>query len=458
MQHDDMTLDVSIEDNVSKPSTLLFGFQHLLALTGIWVFPVLIGQILHLDAQAVSWIIQACFFTTGLVTILQSSRILKLPVVQGPTGAFFIAVLTGGATYGMAATFGSMVVAGAIFMLLTIPLGNLGILGRLARFVASPVVFGTLLVIVGASLADVGLSGWFGIPGSPSYGAQSFQIAVVTALIIVACMVFGGKTLVRKGSLLWGIIGGTLVAWMTGYWSLPSLASASVLDLPRLLPFGFGVAWPMVVLMMLAFLHAGVEAMGIYSLLARWGGQDMPIDRVHRGLFSEFFGCCVGALFGGLGTTSYPENVGIIKVSRVASRRVTLVAGAFALALSFLPKLALLIAGLPPCVLAAASTILFGIIAVSGIQMLAKVDWDELNIAVAAPSFIIALGVSHVPADLLGKLSPAVSSFLKPMMLGTVLLVVLHILINHVARPWMARSRIDGIAVGEPAASSTVQH
>lgn len=458
MQHDDMKLDVSIEDHVSTPSTLLFGFQHLLALTGIWVFPVLIGQILHLDAQAVSWIIQACFFTTGLVTILQSSRILKLPVVQGPTGAFFIAVLTGGATYGLAATYGSMVVAGALFMLLAIPLGKLGILGRLARFVAAPVVFGTLLVIVGGSLADVGLSGWFGIPGTQSYGAQSFQIAVVTALIIVACMVFGGKTLVRKGALLWGIIGGTLVAWLSGSWTLPSLSGASVLDLPRLLPFGFAVAWPMVILMMLAFLHAGVEAMGIYALLARWGGQEMPTERVHRGLFSEFFGCCIGALFGGLGTTSYPENVGIIKVSRVASRRVTLAAGVFALALSFVPKLALLIAGLPPCVLASASTILFGIIAISGIQMLARVDWDELNIAVAAPSFIIALGVTHVPADLMARLSPAVSSFLKPMMLGTVLLVVLHILINHVARPWLARAGRTRATMGEAVASSPVQH
>jgi xanthine/uracil permease len=147
----------------------------------------------------------------------------------------------------------------------------------------------------------------------------------------------------------------------------------------------------------------------------------------------------VGAAFGGLGTTSYPENIGIIRITRIGSRFVTLAAGVFAIVLSLFPKLALFIAALPGPVLGAASTILFGIIAVSGIQILNRVEWDELNLAVAAPSFIISLGTMFLPADIVALLPNSVASIVtQPMMVGVIMLVVLNTLINMVIRPRLA--------------------
>jgi uracil-xanthine permease len=436
---DDVLFDVSIEDKLPLARTAVFGFQHLLALTGIWVFPILVGQALHLSTAQVSHIVQACFFTTGLVTMLQSSRILKLPVVQGPTGSFFLAVLTSGLAYGLGAAYGSMMVAGFIAMLLTLPFGGLGLMGRLLKYVATPIVYGVLLIIVGASLSSVGLSGWFGIPQTPSFGMPSFYVGCFTAIVVMLCMIFGGNSFVRRGALLWGVILGTLLSYVLGDWRLPDFSSAAFMALPQAFPFGFSVSPPLVLLMLLAFLQAGAEAMGIYTLLGTWGKQEITQERVHRGLFSEYLGCALGAIFGGLGTTSYPENIGIIRISKIASRFVTLTAGGFAIVLSLFPKLSLLIAGLPAPVLAAASTILFGIIAVSGMQMLARVEWDELNIVVAAPSFIISLGAAYIPPEILSLLPASVASFLKPMMLGTIMLIVLNIIVNHVVRP-----RIEG--------------
>jgi len=436
---DEVRLDVGIEDRLPLGRTAVFGFQHLLALTGIWVFPILIGQVLNLTTQQVSYIVQASFFTVGIVTVLQSSRILKLPVVQGPTAGFFIAVMAGGLAYNLGAAFGSMVVAGLIAMLLTLPVGGLGVMGRLMKFIATPIFYGMLLVIVGAGLASVGLSGWFGVPQTPTFGMASFTVACFTALVVLACMIFGGDSLIRRGALLWGVILGTLLSWIMGIWQLPDFSSSAVVALPQIFPFGFSVEPALVILMLLVFLQTGAEAMGIYSLLGKWGKQEITTERVHRGLFSEYFGCAVGAAFGGLGTVSYPENVGIIRVSKIGSRFVTLMAGAFAIALSLIPALSLLIAGLPPPVLAAASTLLFGIIGVSGIQMLASIEWDELNICVAAPSFIIALGSDHIPQEILARLPASVTGFLKPIMLGTLMLIVLNITVNHMIRPRLSR-------------------
>ena len=68
-------------------------------------------------------------------------------------------------------------------------------------------------------------------------------------------------------------------------------------------------------------------------------------------------------------------------------------AGGAAILIGLLPIFGVVIASLPVPVLAAASTLLFGIIAISGVQMMQTVVWDELNLAVAGTSFIVSLGL-----------------------------------------------------------------
>lgn len=432
-------LKVGFDDRLPAARTGLFGLQHLLALTGIWIFPVLIGSTLKLSQLQVSHIVQGCFLMTGLITLLQSSRLLRLPIVQGPTAAFFAALTAAGATYGLGTAFGSMTVAGLIFMALSIPIRRFGLFGYIARAASTPVVFGTLFLIIGAQLAVIGLPGWFGVKGLPGYGATNFWISVVTVVVVLACLMLGGHTLVRRGAVVWGIAAGSLVAAVTGVWS-PSFDGSRVLGAPEALPFGFGVQWSVVVVMLLAFFQAGAESAGMYQMIGGWGGERVSLERTNRGLFTEFLGTTVGSLFGGIGTTSYPENAGIVRITGVGSRYVTACAGAAALVLAFVPSVALFLAGLPGQVLSAASTLLFGIIAMSGVQMLGSVEWDDLNLSVAAPSFIISLGLQFLPADLVAPLPQAAQTFVSsPMMLGIVLLVVLHVIVNLGLRPLLER-------------------
>lgn len=436
MHHDklDSPLHVGIEDRLPAGQTLLYALQHLLALTGIWVFPVLLGRALNLSAAQTGGLVQACFVTTGIVTVLQSGRILRLPVVQGPTAAFFVAVLSVAHSEGMGTAFGSMAVAALIFAALSIPIGRLGIVGSFARYISPPLVFGTLLVIIGAQLAAVGPTGWFGT--SAASLPASALAALVTVCAVLAAMVLGGQSLLKRGALLWGIVAGTLAYAALDRYQLPDLSQVHWIAVPTPWPFGFSVSAPVVLLMLIAFLQASAEAMGMYTLLAGWDGQSLDTRRVNRGLFTEFLGCALGAVFGGLGTTSYPENVGIIRVSGVASRRVTLVAGIVAIALGVVPKIGMLIAGLPGPVLSAASTVLFGIIAVSGLQMLGRIEWDELNMAVAAPAFIFSLGTMYLPPAVVARCPGFLQAIVtQPMLVGVVLLVVLNTVVNLWIRP-----------------------
>ncbi|MGZ7446101.1 uracil-xanthine permease family protein [Paenibacillus sp. TH7-28] len=430
------TLQVGIEDKLSIGANLTYGFQHLLALTGIFLFPVLIGQALNLEFQTIGYLIQACFLTTGLVTILQSGKMLRLPVVQGPTAAFFVAVLSASASVGLGTAFGSMAVAGVIFMLLALPIRKFGLIGHINKFIAPPIVYGTLLIIIGAQLADIGLKNWF---GSANIGVN-FAASIVTVGCVLALMIFGGNTILRRGALLWGIIAGTLFFAVFGSVDFSAVATAGWFRLPEVFPFGFGISIPVVILMLLAFLQASAEAVGMYTLLTKWGKQELDSTRVNRGLFGEFLGCTLGAVFGGLGTTSYPENIGIVRVSGIGSRYVTMTAGIMAVILGLIPKVGLFIASLPSAVLSAASTILFGIIAISGIQMVSKVKWDELNLAVAGSSFIISLGTMYLPAELTAGLPLAIQSVVtQPMLVGVVMLIVLNTIVNVWIRPVLER-------------------
>ncbi|EWT06674.1 hypothetical protein N864_19095 [Intrasporangium chromatireducens Q5-1] len=425
-------LTVGFDARLPTGRTALFGAQHLLALTGIWLFPGIIGQALSLTPGQVGLITQGCFLMTGVITILQSSRLLRLPIVQGPTAAFMVAIIASAQNFGLGTAFGSMMVAGLVFALLSLPLRRCGLFGRVAAVAAHPIVFGTLFVIIGAQLATIGLSGWFGQPGAPGHGWPLLLVSGCTVLAVMACTILGGRGVLRRASIFWGILAGTVLAASLGLWEIPDLSAVPMLGAPELLPFGFGVDAAAVGLMLLAFLQAGTESMGMYQLIGRWGGEQVDVERTNRGLFTEFLGSVVGAACGGIGTTSYPENAGIVRVSGIGSRFVTMGAGIMAVVLAFIPKVGLLVAGLPGPVLAAASTVLFGIIALSGIQLLGEVVWDELNLMVAAPAFIIALGTLFLPDEIVAALPPALAGIVtNPMMVGVALLLVLHLVVNH---------------------------
>ncbi len=433
-------LEVGFDDRVPAGKLVLFAVQHLLTLSAIWVFPVLIGVTLGLGTDDVTPMVQASFLLAGVVTVLQSSRIVRLPIVQGPTAAFFAALLTAGATYGLDVAYGSMIVAGVIFMLLTLPIGRLGVLVHVLRFATEPLVFGTMCVIIGAQLAVLGLPGWFGAEGEPGYGWDLFWVGLVTLLTVLACLLLGRDTLVKRAAVLIGMLAGCCVAAATGVWSAPDLAGAALVGVPSILPFGFAVQWPIVLLMLLAFLESSAEAVGMYTLVSRWGDRPLSRSTINRGLFTEYAGSVLGGLFGGIGTATYPENAGIIRVTRVGSRRVTMAAGLIAIALAFLPVVSAFAAGLPGAVLAAASTILFGIIAMSGVQMMAGVVWDDLNLAVAGTAFALALGGQWLPEALTGTMPEWLRAVVTtPMMFGAVLLIVLNALVNHLLRPALAR-------------------
>src|SRR5690606_16692160 len=97
---------------------------------------------------------------------------------------------------------------------------------------------------------------------------------------------------------------------------------------------------------------------------------------------------------GGVGTTTYAENIGVMASSRVYSTAAYWVAGLTALALAFLPKFGALINTIPPGVLGGAGIILYGMIGVMGVRIWVqnRVDFSNaINLMAAGAGLIVAI-------------------------------------------------------------------
>lgn len=77
-----------------------------------------------------------------------------------------------------------------------------------------------------------------------------------------------------------------------------------------------------------------------------------PSHAINRGIFMEGLGCVLSGFWGsGNGSTSYAMNIGTIGITRVASRRVIIVAGALMIVFGLVSKVGALFISIPDPIL-----------------------------------------------------------------------------------------------------------
>jgi xanthine/uracil permease len=242
--------------------------------------------------------------------------------------------------------------------------------------------------------------------------------------------------------VLWGIVLGTVAYSLFAPLSLSRIGQSGWLWAPSVFPFGFSVNPVLVALFFLMLTTASCTALSQYHLVSRWGNEAVSSTRMSAGIFTESVGAAVAAVVGGMSTTAYPDCVGILKVSRVGSVFVTVMAGAVLLVLGFVLKFDAVFVVIPSSVIAAAATVMFGMILVAAVGMLRDVQWDTLNSIVLGFPFMVSLGGLFVsPATLQTYPLLLRTAIGQPILTGSLLIVVLHLTLNVGLRPWWARKR-----------------
>jgi xanthine/uracil permease len=277
-------------------------------------------------------------------------------------------------------------------------------------------------------VANVALPGWIGRADSPGFPLINFGAGSVAVAVLIAVSLWGGRF--RRAAILIGLACGTIVYAIFQPVSLAAVTNAPLLVTPQIFPFGFALQPDLVVVFLLVLLPASIGSMALYQMVGGWGGQNVTSARMSQGVFAIGLGGVLAGLVGGFSTIVYPDNIGMLRTTRVGSRYATLAAGVLLIVLGGCVKFDLLLVVVPLPVLSAAATLLFGIVLMHGVHILANVAWDDRKFIVAGLAMLVALGGMFLSPEVLAQMPLLMKLVItQPVISGGLTLVVLHSLL-----------------------------
>ncbi|MGK7378826.1 nucleobase:cation symporter-2 family protein [Planococcus sp. 1R117A] len=419
------------------------GLQHLLAMyAGAVLVPLIVGGALGLTSEQLTYLVAIDILLCGVATILQivNTRFfgIGLPVVLGCTFTAVGPMIAIGGEYGISAIYGSILVSGLIVVLIS------GFFGSLVRFFP-PVVTGSVVTIIGITLIPVAVNNMGGGQGASDFGSlTNIGLSFGTLLFIILVYKFA-TGFVKAISILLGLAAGTIAATLMGVVDFTAINEASYFHMVE--PFYFGLPtfeWSAIITMTLVALVSLVESTGTYFALSDITGKKLSEKDLSKGYRAEGLAIILGGIFNSFPYTAFSQNVGLIQMSGVKSRKVILITGLMLIALGFLPKVAAATTIIPTAVLGGAMIAMFGMVISQGIKMLSKViSESQENSMIIACSVGIGLGVTVVPeifAQLPGSLQILTSNGIVA---GSVTAIVLNILFHMIPSKRKAKAAVS---------------
>jgi len=375
---------------------LLVGLQHVLLMYGGAVaVPLIVGQAAGLSREEIAFLINADLLVAGIATLVQSIGIgpvgIRMPVMMGASFAAVgsMVVMAGMPGVGLQGIFGATIAAG-LFGLVLAPF-----MSRIVRFFP-PLVTGTVITSIGLSLFPVAVN-WAG-GGSKVTEFGGLQYLAVAALVLAIILVVNRflRGFWVNVSVLIGMGIGYVLAGCLGMVDLNGMGQAPWLQVVTPLHFGMPTFELAPVLSMcLVTVIIFVESTGMFLALGKITGREICPNALRRGLLCDAGASFVAGFFNTFTHSSFAQNIGLVQMTGVRSRYVTVAAGLFLLALSLVPKAAFLVASIPPAVLGGAGIAMFGMVAATGIKILHEADLtDRRNQLLVAVS--IGLGMAPV--------------------------------------------------------------
>lgn len=396
---------------LTEPEAAVLGIQHLLAMySGSILVPILIGASLHFSSEQMTYLVSIDIFMCGVATALQifANKFfgIGLPVILGCAVQAVAPLILIGKKFDFPTMYGAIIAAGIFVFLIA------GLFAKI-RNLFPPLVTGTVITVIGLSLIPVAFQNLGGgTTTAKNYGdMQNLLVGVFTLLVILVINAWG-KGFVRSIAILIGLVGGTLLAGAMGMVSLAPVAEASWFHVPT--PFYFGVPhfeWSSIVTMILISMVSMVESTGVFFALGDIVGREIKSDDLKRGYRAEGLAVMLGGIFNTFPYTTFSQNVGLVQLSGIKSRKPVIYSAFFLILLGLLPKIGALATIIPSPVLGGAMVVMFGMVAVQGIRMLGEVDFpNDHNLLVAAISIGLGLGVTVQP-DIVQWLPKTVQMF-----------------------------------------------
>ena len=360
---------VKPHERMAWPQTIGIGLQHVMAMFGSTVLvPALTG-----------FPPTAALFFSGVGTLLFLVITKgKVPSYLGSSFAFIAPMVAATSMHSMAVASGGIIITGLALAIVGFIVHKAGT--RWIHAVMPPVVMGTILALIGLNLAGATTEGMVEVPLT-TFGT--------TAAVIITAVLFRG--FLGRLSILLGIVVGYLLALAQQQIDFQPVTEASWIGLPAFHApeFQFDVLFLFlpVVFVLVAENIGHVRTVGLMT-------RSNLDPHNGRALMADGLATMLSGSGGGVGTTTYAENIGVMASSRIYSTAAYWVAGIVAMSLAFFPKFGALIATIPMGVAAGAGIILYGMIGIMGARIWVnnEVDFSNtINLMAAGSGLIIAI-------------------------------------------------------------------
>ena len=403
---------VRYEPQESPPHPLAAGLglqMVVLIVTGVMVTPLVVARAANLDPGQAAWLVFGALVASGVSTWMQ---IMRVGIIGGGFVLFvgsnvaFVSVCVSALGAGGLPLMATLVCVASLFtFLFTWKMGAL-------RRVLTPAVGGTVLMLMALSVAPVVWNMFKKVP--PEFaGTATPAIILCSTLVPIVVVSLFARDMLRLWAPLVGVVVGSGVAYSYGLVDTAPIAAAPWIGLPAADWPGFTTQldekfWALLPAFVLITLVGCIETYADGLAVQRASYRETkPIDfrAVQGAINADGTGSFFAGLLGTVPNTVYSMSVGVMELTKVASRRVGLWGGVFLVLLAFSPKIGALVGALPSPVAGGYLLMILVLLFGHGVRMVTEEPLGfEAGVAVCLGFWV---GVGFQGGFLFNELMPA---------------------------------------------------
>lgn len=381
---------IQVEEKVTMAMLLPLSLQHTFAMFGA---SVLVPLIFGINPGVV-------LLMNGIGTLLFIAITKgKAPAYLGSSFAFIgpSAIIIG--SLGFQYAQGAFVVVGFLGCILAYLIYKFGT--AWIDIVLPPAAMGPVVALIGLELASLTVAG--GSIGANIMTDTATSKDLIVFLVTLGTAIFGSvlfKKFFSTIPILIAIVVGYVTAIFLNMVDFAPVAAAHLLTMPafQLPKFSLQAAITMIpVLLVITSEHISHQVVTSNII-----GRDLLKDPgLHKSIFADNFSTMLSGLIGGVPTTTYGENIGVMAVTGVYSVQVIAGAAVLSICMAFIGPLSALIQTIPGNVIGGVTFLLYGMIGSSGIRLLvdSKVDYGKSKNLILT-SVVFVAGLSGLKIDL----------------------------------------------------------
>lgn len=424
----DQEMIYGLDDRPPLTVAIILALQHILAaFAGIIAVPLVIGSALNFSVQETSFMVGATIFASGLTTMIQSRGLgpvgSRLSGMMGTDFTFVNPSISVGAKFGVAGIV-TATITGAL-----VEIGLSRFIKPLMRFFP-PLITGIVVSLIGITLLPVSMDWAAGGYGDPDYASLQNLAIAFSILLFTLLLNHFGKGMWKTASVFIGMVFGYLICIPLNMVDLRAVQEANWLEIPNILRYGWRFDLASTLSFIPAYLVSCIGTVGVMMAIGQASQVKVSKDRAAAGVLADGVGSLLSGLFGAGPNTAFSQNVGLIALTKVASRHVMVIAGAILALLGIFPKLSALISVMPQPVLGGVGMIMFGLVAAQGLKILAQINLGDRELLIISIAFALGIGVTVRP-DFLKNLPTALQMiFSSGISTGTLVALALNLLLK----------------------------